>query len=143
MLVPRTALIVLFGFPLGLAVVALTAPELGRYVLWTNFAVVALALFDVAESQQRRTEDAKADDVDELGRARGCQLLVDHDLLYGRAPSAAELGRPRPAHKPRRMAGGLPFLQHGHPLVERVRQLFEAHSLAPEEGSNLLRECAL
>jgi hypothetical protein len=41
------------------------------------------------------------------------------------------------------MAGGLPVLQHGHPLVERVRQLFEAQALAPEEGSNLLRECAL
>src|SRR5688572_11739659 len=48
MLVPRTALIVLFAFPLGLSVVALTVPELGRYVLWTNVAVAGLALIDAA-----------------------------------------------------------------------------------------------
>lgn len=48
MLVPRTALIVLFGFPLGLAVVALVVPELGGYILWANLAVAGLALFDAA-----------------------------------------------------------------------------------------------
>ena len=60
---------------------------------------MAPALLVGAEAQQRRPEHVEADDVDELGRAGGGELLVDDDLLGGRPAAAAELARPGAARR--------------------------------------------
>ena len=95
------------------------------------------------ETEQRGTENAETDDVRELRRTRGRKFLVDHDLLHRRPASAAELRGPRPSDEPGAVAGGLPPTKHGHPVVERVRQLLGAEIIAREKGADLIRERAL
>ena len=82
---------------------------------------VAGALLVVAEAQQRRPEDVEPDDIDELRRARGRELLVDDDLLGRRAAASAELAGPRATHEAGLVARRLPFTQDRHPLVKLSR----------------------
>ena len=104
---------------------------------------MAGALLVVAEAQQRGPEDVEPDDVDELGRPGGGELLVDDDLLDRRAPPAAELARPRAPDVPGRVSGGLPRAEGFDPLVERARQPGRHQLLLGEEVADLLLESAL
>jgi hypothetical protein len=101
---------------------------------------VAPALRVGAEAQQRRSEHVEADDVHELGRAGGRELLVDDDLLRGRSAAAAELARPGPADVPRLVAPRLPGAERLDALVQRVGELARVDGLAGEEGADLVLE---
>ena len=104
---------------------------------------VAPALLVGAEAQQRRPEHVEADDTHVLGRAGGGELLVDDDLLGGRAAAAPELARPRPADVPGRVAARLPAAQRVHASVQRARQVARVEPLGGKEGPDLLLERAL
>ena len=77
------------------------------------------------------------------GRAGGRELLVDDDLLGGRAAAAAELARPRAADVAGLVAARLPAAQRVHPLVQRARQARGVGPLGGEEVPDLLLEPAL
>ena len=81
---------------------------------------VAPPLLVGPEPQQRRPEDVQADDVHELRRAGGCELLIDDDLLDGGAPAAAELGSARRGRRSRRRSRR-PASRAGPPSARRDR----------------------
>ena len=99
---------------------------------------MTLLLLLGAEGEQCRPEDVQPDDRDELRCARGCELLIDDDLLGARAAAAADLGRPRPADEARLEAACLPFAQVRDPLVEGVGQLGGVGAVLREERARLL-----
>ena len=104
---------------------------------------VPAPLLVAAEAQQRRPEHVEADDVRELRRAGGRELLVDDDLLGGRPAAAAELERPGAADVAGRVAAGLPGAERLHPVLERARETGGVRALGGEEAADLLLEPAL
>ena len=95
-----------------------------------------------AEAQQRRAEHVEPDDVGELRRPGGRQLLVDDDLLGRGAAATAELERPRAADIARLVTAGLPGAQCLHAGLERPRQAGGVGALGGEEAADLLLEPA-
>lgn len=77
MLVPRTPLVALFAFPLGLAFLALLDPELERYVWWSNLGILGLALLDGALGFGAKvTVERDCPEVMSLGRKNRVGLKV-------------------------------------------------------------------
>src|SRR5947209_14709876 len=84
---------------------------------------IPLALFVVAKAQQGRPEHVEADDVDELRRTGGRELLIHDDLLDCGSAAAAELARPSTPYVAGVVAASLPASELGDALIERVRRL--------------------
>jgi uncharacterized protein (DUF58 family) len=114
MLIPRTALVALFAFPLGLSLLALASPELGAYVLWANLAIAGLAVTDgLLGFRSNVTVERECPEVMSLGRKNRVRLVVrtrsalplsisiqqdgfDHAALTD-LPLAATVSRSQPA----------------------------------------------
>src|SRR5512132_1683299 len=94
-------------------------------------------LLIVAEAQQRRSQHVESDDVDELRRARGRELLIDDDLLDRRTAAATELARPRTTHVAGLVAGGMPTAQDLHPVVQRPRKVRSSQAVPSQECLDL------
>ena len=101
---------------------------------------VTVPLLVGSEGQQRGADDVEADHVDELGRSRGGQLLVDDDLLDGRPAAAAEQRRPRAPDEARLVAARLPVAEEPDALVERVRHLGRLRAVTREEAPHLVAQ---
>lgn len=77
MLVPRTPLVALFAFPLGLSLLALASPELRGYVVWVNVGILALAIVDALFGLRANvTVVRECPEVMSLGRRNRVRLWV-------------------------------------------------------------------
>ena len=104
---------------------------------------MAPALGIGAEAQQRGPEHVETDDVDELRRAAGRELLVDDDLLNGWPAAAPERLRPGPADEAGGVAARLPVAQGLNPIRKTPRQPRGHAGIVLEEPTDIFAKACL